>query len=94
MTIIYRVIEINNWMRAEYYKSLEGAAAAAFMQYKEYLLSADLLYTDGVDPADITAENIHKQLDELHTNYENWPTVTVAWHGVYTLMVTEVQLND
>ena len=94
MTIIYRVIEENNWMRGDYYKSLKGAAAAAFMQYKEYLLSTDRLYTKDVDPADITAENIQKQLDELHTNYENWPTVTLACHGVYTLTITEVELND
>jgi len=94
MTVIYRLLELNNGIREEYFKSMEGVAAAALMQYKEYLLSKDILYTEDVYPTDITVESIREQIDNLSTIYEKWVTVTLVCHEVYTLTVTEVELND
>jgi hypothetical protein len=94
MAIIYRLVEVHNGIREDYYRSIEGSAEAALILYKEYLLSKDLLYTEGVDPPDITAESIRKLIRDASHISENLLTVSIVCHGEYTLTLTEVVLND
>jgi hypothetical protein len=94
MTVIYRLLEVGNGIHEQYYRTIDGLCAAAVLQYKDYLYSKDLLYTDGVEPPDITVESIEKLIDNLHSIYYKWVTVTLVCHEGFTLTATEVELYD
>lgn len=93
MTIIYRLLEINNEIKEEYYKSIAGTARAASMKYREYLLSKELLYTEGVNPPDITEESVDELFVKARDVYEEYATVTLVCMEEYTLSITEVELR-
>jgi len=94
MTVIYRLLEINNEIKEEYFKSIAGVAAAALVKYKEYLLSRDLLYTEGLNPPDITEESLEKLLADAKMDNERYAIATIVSINEYTISLMEIELHD